>query len=148
MADNELAAMETVISTYALKIQNELDELERVYQTAWLRSSLVVGKWCTGRLMACLRSLPLAETIDTIPYSLYDAEKDDMTLDEQNLIDVVVGLGNIKWWHRIIERKSFRLNGNINHYLGFMVMTNAWKLVLIEFKGDDHDNSDSKMKLE
>lgn len=29
-----------------------------------------------------------------------------------------------------------------------MVMTKAGKLVLIEFKGDDRDNSNSKMKLE
>ena len=90
-----------------------------------------------------------AETIDTILYSLYDAEKDDMNQEERNLIDIVVGLGNIKWWHRIIVgSKGFRLNGNINHYPDFMVMTKAGKLVLIEFKGDDRDNSDSKMKLE
>lgn len=29
-----------------------------------------------------------------------------------------------------------------------MVMTKAGKLVLVEFKGDDRDNSDSRMKLE
>lgn len=29
-----------------------------------------------------------------------------------------------------------------------MAMTKAGKLVLIKFKGDDRDNSDSKMKLE
>ncbi len=71
-----------------------------------------------------------------------------MNQEERNLIDIVVGLGNIKWWHRIIDRKGFRLNGSINHYPDFMVMTKAGKLVLIEFKGDDRDNSDSRMKLE
>ena len=71
-----------------------------------------------------------------------------MNQEERNLVDIVVGLGNIRWWHRIIERKGFRLNGSINHYPDFMVMTKARKLVLIEFKGDDRDNSDSKMKLE
>ena len=29
-----------------------------------------------------------------------------------------------------------------------MVMTKAGKLVLVEFKGDDRDNSNSRMKLE
>ena len=46
-----------------------------------------------------------------------------------------------------IERKGFRLNGYINHYPDFMVMTNSGKLVLIEYKGDDRDNSDSERKL-
>lgn len=71
-----------------------------------------------------------------------------MPPEKRNLIDIVVGLGNVKWWHRIIERKGFRINGNINHYSDFMVMTKFGKLVLIEFKGDDRDNSDSKTKLE
>ena len=63
------------------------------------------------------------------------------------LIDAVVALDNIKWWHRIIEKKGFRLNGFINHYPDFMVMTKSGKLVLIEYKGDDRDNSNSARKL-
>ena len=88
-----------------------------------------------------------ADTTDAIPNSLYEAEKDDMNNGEHELIDAVVALGNVKWWHRIIERKGFRLNGYINHYPDFIVMTKSGKLVLIEYKGDDRDNSDSKRKL-
>ncbi len=51
------------------------------------------------------------------------------------------------WWHRIIDRKGFWLNGFINHYPDFMVMMQSGKLVLIEYKGDDRDNSDSERKL-
>ena len=149
MTEDEQTAMETAIPTYARKIQNKIDELERTYRTAqfkkWLDSGKVV---CRESYALPLVITPPAETIDAIPYSLYDAEKDDMNPDERNLIDIVVGLGNVKWWHRIIERRGFRLNGNINHYPDFMVMTKAGKLVLIEFKGDDRDNSDSKIKLE
>ena len=47
----------------------------------------------------------------------------------------------------IIERKGFRLNGYINHYPDFMVMTKSGKLVLIEYKGDDRDNRESERKL-
>ena len=46
-----------------------------------------------------------------------------------------------------IEKKGFRLNGFINHYPDFMVMTKSGKLVLIEYKGDDRDNSNSARKL-
>ena len=45
------------------------------------------------------------------------------------------------------EKKGFRLNGFINHYPDFMVMTKSGKLVLIEYKGDDRDNSNSARKL-
>ena len=48
---------------------------------------------------------------------------------------------------RIIERNDFRINGFINHYPDFMVMTQSGKLVLIEYKGDDRDNSDSARKV-
>ena len=148
MTEDELVAMETAIPIYARKIQDKIDGLERIYRTAQFK------KWLDSVKVVCRESYALpqvitpAETIDTIPYSLYDAEKDDMNQEEQNLIDVVVSLGNIKWWHRIIDRKGFRLNGSINHYPDFMIMTKAGKLVLVEFKGDDRDNSDSKMKLE
>ena len=148
MTEDELAAMETAIPTYAKKIQNKIDRLEQSYRTVQFKKWLDSGKVVCRESYALPQVITPAETIDTIPYSLYDAEKDDMNQEERNLIDVVVGLGNIKWWHRIIERKGFRLNGNINHYPDFMVMTKAGKLVLIEFKGDDRDNSDSKAKLE
>ena len=148
MTEDELAAMETAIPTYARKIQDKIDGLERAYRAVQFKKWLDSGKVVCRESFALPQVITPAETIDTIPYSLYDAEKDDMNQEERNLIDIVVGLGNIRWWHRIIERKGFRLNGNINHYPDFMVMTKAGKLVLIEFKGDDRDNSDSKMKLE
>ena len=88
-----------------------------------------------------------ASTTDSIPKSLYEAEKDDMNPEEHELIDTVVALDNVRWWHRIIDRKDFRLNGFINHYPDFMVMTKSGKLVLIEYKGDDRDNSNSERKL-
>ena len=148
MTEDELAAMETAIPTYARKIQDKIDELEQAYRAVQFRKWLDSGKVVCRESYILPQVITPAETIDTIPYTLYDAEKNDMNPEERNLIDIVVGVGNIRWWHRIIERKGFRLNGNINHYPDFMVMTNAGKLILIEFKGDDRDNSDSKMKLE
>ncbi len=66
---------------------------------------------------------------------------------ERSLLDVVIGLDNIRWWHRIIDRKGLRLNAFINHYPDFMVMTKSGKLMLIEAKGDYLDGDDSKTKL-
>ena len=60
---------------------------------------------------------------------------------------LIVGLGNIQWWHRIIERKGFRINGFTNHYPDFVIRTKSGKIIMLETKGDDRDNSDSKRKL-
>ena len=147
MTEDELAAMETAIPTYAAKIQEKIRGLEEVYRERQFYSWLDSGK------ISCRESFTLppvitpAETTDAIPKSLYEAEKDDMNGGEHELIDAVVALDNVKWWHRIIERKDFRLNGFINHYPDFMAMTKSGKLVLIEYKGDDRDNSDSERKL-
>ena len=100
MTEDELAAMETAIPTYARKIQDKIDRLERAYRTVQFKKWLDSGKVVCRESYVLPQVINPAETMDTIPYP------------------------------------------------DFMVMTKAGKLVLIEFKGDDRDNSDSKMKLE
>ena len=147
MTQDELAAMETAIPTYAAKISQKIEGLEEAYREEQFLRWLDAGK------IVCRESYVLPPVItpavitDAIPKSLYEAEKDDMNPEEHELIDAVVALDNVKWWHRIIEKKGFRLNGFINHYPDFMVMTKSGKLVLIEYKGDDRDNSNSARKL-
>lgn len=147
MTEDELAAMETAIPTYAAKIQEKIKGLEEAYRESQFARWLDAGKIVCRDSYALPPVITPADTTDAIPKSLYEAEKDDMNGGEHELIDAVVSLVNVKWWHRIIERKGFRLNGYMNHYPDFMVMTNSGKLVLIEYKGDDRDNSDSERKL-
>ncbi len=148
MTADELALMETSISVYAKKIQTKIDALEEVYR------SKLFKKWLDSGKIVCQNSYVLnavitpSETIESIPYSLYEAEKNDMNNFERKVIDVIVGTDNIRWWHRIIERKDFRINGYFNHYPDFMVMTKSGKLVLVEAKGDYLDGDDSKAKLD
>ncbi len=53
------------------------------------------------------------------------------------------------FWHRNPERgKGFCIHGFINHYPDFIVRTRSGKTILVETKGDDRDNSDSRNKLE
>ena len=67
---------------------------------------------------------------------------------ESKVIRGVAELENVVWWHRNLERgRGFVLNGFINHYPDFIVMTANKTVVVIETKGDDRDNSDSKEKL-
>ena len=148
MTEEELAVMETSIPTYANKIREKIENLEDDFRQKKF------SKWLDSGTITCEKVYRLADvitpakTIDTIPKSLYEAEKDDLNTFERKVIDVVVSLDNVKWWHRIIERKDFFINGWFYHYPDFMVMTKSGKLVLIEAKGDYLDGDDSKDKLE
>ena len=148
MTDNELAAMETAIPIYARKIQKKIDSLEKTYRRKLFKKWLDSGKIVCRESYALEPVITPARTIDTIPYSLYEAEKDDMNNFERQVIDIVVGTENIRWWHRIIDQKGFRLNGYFNHYPDFMVMTKSGKILLVEAKGDYLDGDDSRSKLE
>ena len=54
----------------------------------------------------------------------------------------------MQWWHcNLSRRKGVRINGYLNHYPDFLVKTKAGRLVVLETKGDDRANSDSKLKL-
>ena len=147
MTEDELAAMETAIPTYALKIAEKLKGLEDAYREQQFFRWLDTGKIVCRANYTLPQVITPADIIDSIPKSLYEAEKDDMNNGEQDLIDAIVPLDNVMWWHRIIERKDFVLNGFINHYPDFMIMTKSGKLVLVEYKGDDRDNSDSERRL-
>lgn len=148
MTEDELTAMETAIPTYARKIKDKIEALEAVYREKKFKQSLDAGK------IVCRESYTLPPVItpskatDVIPKSLYEAEADDMNSEERDCIDAGVALDNVKWWHRIIENKGFLLNGYINHYPDFLMMTNAGRLVVLEYKGGDRDNSNSREKLE
>ncbi|VEI12646.1 DEAD/DEAH box helicase [Trueperella bialowiezensis] len=78
--------------------------------------------------------------------SLYEAE-DRMNNDEVEFAGRFSGMPNVRWWHRNIERKGFVLNGPFNHYPDFIVMTNSGTVVVVEAKGEQLKNDDSRRKL-
>ena len=147
MTEDELASMETAIPIYAKKIQKKIDVLEDAYREQQFYRWLDSGKVVCREHYEFPPVITPADITESIPYSLYEAEKNDMNTFELRVLDYVVGLQNIQWWHRIIDRKGFRINGFINHYPDFVVRTKSGKIVMIETKGDDRDNSDSKTKL-
>lgn len=72
----------------------------------------------------------------------------DMNSFEERVIRKVAELDNVHFWHRNPERTGFGINGFINHYPDFIVRLKDGVVVLIETKGDDRDNSDSRNKIE
>ncbi len=78
--------------------------------------------------------------------SLYQAE-DRMNHDEMEFASRFSGMSNLRWWHRNIERKGFCINGPFNHYPDFIVMTNSGITVVVEPKGEQLKNDDSRRKI-
>lgn len=146
MTQDELADMEGALPAYIAKIKNKITELmdayreKRFYDRISTREIFCEPAWHFPKVIS-----PVI-TMTPISKSLYT---DEATVNdfEHRVVMAVAGLDNVRWWHRNIERHGFCLNGFINHYPDFIVMTEKGTIVLIETKGDDRDNSDSKSKL-
>ena len=84
-----------------------------------------------------------------ISKGLYLEEDGDINDFENKVIVAVANLDNVLFWHRNPERgNGFFINGFINHYPDFIIRTHKGTTILLETKGDDRDNSDSRKKIE
>ena len=147
MTEDQIIAMQAALPFYSRKIQKKIEALECVYQEKQFDKMLDSGKITCRPNYAFPPVITPAQATSSVPHSLYEAEKDDMNNFEHKLLDVLAAMPNILWWHRVIERKGFCLNGFINHYPDFVVKTTTGKTVLVEAKGDYLDGDDSKTKL-
>lgn len=93
-------------------------------------------------------SIPIKETNSyRISKSLYEDEGKMNSL-ELKMARNLASLDNVRWWHRNDTYNGFYINGPINHYPDFIVMTNRNHLVMVETKGTQLKNNDgSKQKL-
>ena len=148
LTEDQMNALETSYPAYAKKIINKIETLEGIYRKR------LFYKWLDSGKIVCRNSyeLPAVITpqsiIDSIPFSLYEAESNKMNDFERRVLDIIVGFDNIEFWHRVIEKRDFRLNGFINHYPDFLVKTKKGNIVFVESKGDVYDGSDSMARLE
>ena len=84
-----------------------------------------------------------------LPKGLYTEEDSEINEFEYSVIKDVSNLDNVLFWHRNPERGAgFCINGFINHYPDFIIALKSGRIILLETKGGDRDNSDSKRKLE
>jgi type III restriction enzyme len=132
---------------YAAKIKTKISDLaDRHAQKAFI-DALDVGQ------ISIMDHFRLPETITPsanapdIPKSLYRREGKIGDF-EARVISELAGVDSVVWWHRNLSRgKGFRINGFINHYPDFILRTGRGKIIVVETKGDDRDNSDSEKKL-
>lgn len=144
---DDLLTMLTSKETYAKKIQDKIDTLAEAYKQKKFMQLFDAGQIeCCERYELPAFITPLDAT-DSLPKALYEAEKNDMNEYERKVLDIIIGQENVLWWHRIIERQGFCINGFIKHYPDFLVLTKSGKVVLVEAKGDHLANDDSEMKL-
>ena len=67
---------------------------------------------------------------------------------EEKVIDAIANLESVAFWTRNLERgRGFSINGFINHYPDFMIVTKRGKIILLETKGDHLDNTDTAEKI-
>ena len=145
---SDLDALDQVLPVVAERIREKIEGLKADHCFKKFKAGLDSSEIECDPSYVLPKSISPVESTNLLAKSLYDAEYADMTSLEQEAISAIAGLDNVKWWHRIKDRKGFCLNGFINHYPDFMVMTHSGTLVLIETKGDYLDNTDSKRKLE
>lgn len=132
--------------SYVAKIKQKISELSTDY------CEKVFGDWLTTEKIVTSPSFKFAEFIapsvtgPTIASSLYMCEKKANGFEER-VINDIANLANIQFWHRNIEKSGFKVNGFINHYPDFIIRTASGKIIILETKGDDRDNSDSVRKL-
>lgn len=148
MNSDELASLEKNIYGFALKIKNKINDLLDEYRHNQFKHLIETGK------IVCIPSFKLKseispiDTFSLLSKSLY-SEEQSMNMFERKVIEKISSLENIKWWHRNIERNEFCINGFINHYPDFIVMTKSGIIVIIETKGEHlTSNDDSKEKAE
>ena len=148
LTDDQLTDMEQTPGIYALKINKKVNSLLNEY------AKKMFYEWVEQDKISCLPSYKLPReispinTIASIPKSLYSEEENFDTEYERKVVMELSSLNNVRWWHRNIARKGFSINGVINAYPDLMVKTESGKLLLIETKGDQLENSESKEKAE
>ncbi|MDR2050267.1 MAG: DEAD/DEAH box helicase family protein [Deltaproteobacteria bacterium] len=148
MDADAFAALGNALPLYARKIQDKIENLLDKHREDLFRKMLDTGDIVCSPAYKFPAFISPTETGGALEKSLYDSEG-AMNAFEHSVIASVAALDNVSWWHRVTERKnySFHINGFINHYPDFIVMTKSGNLLIIETKGDDRDNSDSVQKL-
>jgi len=133
--------------SYVRKIKQKISTLADAHAYKTFIDLLDIDKILIQPCFGLSEIITPSSNAPALPKSLYGTEA-SMGIFESRVINDIANLENIHWWHRNLSRgKGFRINGFINHYPDFIVKTKGGKVVMIETKGDDRDNSDSEFKL-
>ncbi|ARN78240.1 restriction endonuclease [Nonlabens spongiae] len=132
---------------YVRNIKNHINDLTSDYTKKQFKQKLASKTIFTDTKFELPESICPIRTSTNMAKSLYEKEG-HMNNFERDMITDIAALDNVLFWHRNLDRgKGFFLNGfSSNHYPDFIVYTKSDHVILIETKGDDRDNPDSRDK--
>ncbi|MEE1897975.1 DEAD/DEAH box helicase family protein [Flavobacterium rakeshii] len=132
---------------YVKAIRDKINSLAKEYAKEQFYKFLDANKIYVKENFKFSETISFLKESTPIAKSLYEREA-DMNNFEQDMIMDIAALDNIEFWHRNLSRgKGFAINGfDGNHYPDFILYTKKGSVILIETKGDDRDNDDSRQK--
>ncbi len=133
---------------YKTVLRNRINQLAEAYGREKFKEWLDTGKiFCKPSWALPVNIEPGDVASSGLSKTMYEREAKMNDL-EQRIISALISEENVLCWTRNLERgKGFQLNGFLNHYPDFIILTKSSKTILLEAKGDDRDNSDSENKL-
>lgn len=131
------------------KVKQKIISLLTAHQEKVFNDLLDIGKIKCGMPYEFPSRITYKKTVIGLSKGLYTEEDGDINDFEYKVISAVANLDNVVFWHRNPERaKGFCINGYINHYPDFIIYLRSGKIILMETKGDDRDNTDSRRKVD
>ncbi|WP_109056675.1 DEAD/DEAH box helicase [Bifidobacterium callitrichidarum] len=149
MSDDELEGYVDNASAYAAIISHAIKDKADAFRVREFDVERRRGDITITPDYAFPSSAYLPNPLTTLDRTLYEAEDGGMNELELQMADALANCEGIIWWHRVVERRKgeFYINGFINHYPDFLAMTRGGRLFVIETKGEQLKNDDSRDKL-
>ena len=147
MTEDQISEMEQSPYPYVKRIDEKVESLLSEHRVK------VFNLWYPQRKILCQPHyafpVEISPTKHTtlFPKSLYTAEE-DMNGYERKVVWALSELPNVKWWHRNIARREFRINGPVYAYPDLIVMLQSGRILMVETKGDYlEDESREKARI-
>lgn len=149
MNQDQLDALEQMPVNFANKICDYIIKLQEETARENFYNWLEVGKIVTEPRFKLTPHITLSGKASSLTKSLYKQECELDDNFEYDMAMALTGIDSVRWWHRnpTSGRNAFCLNAFRNHYPDFIVMTNSGKVLLVETKGDQLENAESREKI-
>lgn len=133
------------IYSYSLRIKKKINFEANTYARSQFSKMLDIDKIELKSTYKFPYTINPLNTIDFLPKTLYEKEE-SINNYENEIINEVANMDNVKFWTRNIDRQGFKINGFINHYPDFIIVTKTGNIVVLETKGD-HLTASDKIEL-
>lgn len=149
MTQDQLDALERMPVNFATKICDYIVMLQEETVRKNFYDWLEVGKIVVEPRFKLASYITLSGKASSLAKSLYKTECELDDDFEYKMAMALTGIDSVKWWHRnpTSGRNAFCLNAFRNHYPDFIVKTHSGKILLVETKGDQLENAESREKI-